>query len=580
MEVSDDNRDTEVEVDVDLDALDIDDEERRLYWSARAKRPPGFQRVRKELVDSWGEATVLIFLGWFRTFLHEWLETPGARLPCSWYWVDIGLHWLIFLKKYLSQVDQERAFQTPQSSYGKVINWCFDHMIQFPQIFLTVLTPIERRQLTRRWITSGEMYETFHDVTVSWDGTHREWDHRTEDRDIDDFSYKMKTCAYNVLLIGHPIGWWYDVGEPKGAAKNDISLLQYWYKEIGELGLHPDLDMGICDRVFVHAIPEDERHIDFVYGHRKLPGVELTPAQKRENAIVSDQRGGFERHIGDLCRDFEVYNTPYRHPQTILRLILLNTLAISNIKKFPEVVRDSIFKEDSQNWEERLFKSKPLLSNDVIAIRNQRQLKREREQDEAYSRVGVLRKLEEFSKKSKQILDDPERLRQITEELELKKKQRLDPKNYLNEDHAVRAGLRNSSQNAHIGAETKAAKKAKAAKEKAVARKAAERAKTTSKERKEKRVNQHNKELMAKQKRKDRELERAQHQARDSSDSSTDDESEATRSEEASSQIEAPRVSQATSVDESRSLSHQMNQLRQGATPSERTRKAKDGLDT
>eukprot|EP01119_Soliformovum_irregulare_P005027 TRINITY_DN1634_c0_g1_i16.p1 TRINITY_DN1634_c0_g1~~TRINITY_DN1634_c0_g1_i16.p1 ORF type:complete len:110 (-),score=31.28 TRINITY_DN1634_c0_g1_i16:242-571(-) len=39
IEVSDDDGDTEVEVDADLDTLNIDDEERRLYWKQQKKRP-------------------------------------------------------------------------------------------------------------------------------------------------------------------------------------------------------------------------------------------------------------------------------------------------------------------------------------------------------------------------------------------------------------------------------------------------------------------------------------------------------------------------------------------------------------
>lgn len=146
------------------------------------------------------------------------------------------------------------------------------------------------------------MDDEFAQITISFDGTHRLWDHRAKDRDKDDWSYKLKDCGYNFLvnwvlhllifqLIGHPIGWWYDCGEPMGASTNDISLFQQAYSQLPSMGLIPAIDAGICDRVFANAIPSDDRTFQIFYGHRKDSNSTLTLWQERENKAVSKNRG-------------------------------------------------------------------------------------------------------------------------------------------------------------------------------------------------------------------------------------------------------------------------------------------------
>ena len=67
----------------ELEEEDEELEETRDYVNGRCIRPKGWNRVRQEILDTFGQTATLLFLGWLQTFLQIYLNNPGARLPCN-----------------------------------------------------------------------------------------------------------------------------------------------------------------------------------------------------------------------------------------------------------------------------------------------------------------------------------------------------------------------------------------------------------------------------------------------------------------------------------------------------------------
>ena len=93
------------------------------------------------------------------------VEFPD-RIPCSMYWVDIVILFLVYVLDFDSQNVLEKKYKVPHATAGRVITWTIKKL----KLINTIFT-YERLKVTEDYISTGEIDGQYARITVSIDGT-------------------------------------------------------------------------------------------------------------------------------------------------------------------------------------------------------------------------------------------------------------------------------------------------------------------------------------------------------------------------------------------------------------------------
>lgn len=98
----------------------------------------------------------------------------------------------------------------------------------------------------------------------------------------------------------------------------------------------------------------------------KNQGNELKAFQIWENKQISEQRGFYERRLGDMFDIFATVRKKWRHASLSVRDTLRNIMAIMNIKDFSQIVREKILKKSEDQWLEFINSYNFIWKDDII----------------------------------------------------------------------------------------------------------------------------------------------------------------------------------------------------------------------
>lgn len=95
----------------------------RKNYKGRVLRPDGWMIIQDVVIKKLGNEPVLLFLDWFYNNMKEEINNPQLKacFPCSMYWVDCAMLYLLWLCKYPPQSKFEKVYHVPHSSAGEAI---------------------------------------------------------------------------------------------------------------------------------------------------------------------------------------------------------------------------------------------------------------------------------------------------------------------------------------------------------------------------------------------------------------------------------------------------------------------------
>ena len=145
-------------------------------YRGRIKRLEKWKEILTVVVQKLSKLVVICMLDVARERIFRKVEFPD-RIPCSMYWVDIVMLFLVYVLDYDSQNVLEKKYKVPHATAGRVITWMIKKLKLINTIFTKCLTYEQRLKVTEDYISTGEMDGKYARITVSIDGTHRLWEH-------------------------------------------------------------------------------------------------------------------------------------------------------------------------------------------------------------------------------------------------------------------------------------------------------------------------------------------------------------------------------------------------------------------
>ena len=129
-------------------------------YRGRIKRLEKWIEIQTVVVQKLSKLVVICMLDVARERIFRKVEFPD-RIPCSMYWVDSVMLFLVFVLDYDSQNVLEKKYKVPHATAGRVITWMIKKLKLINTIFTKCLTYNEQRlKVTEDYISTCEMMES------------------------------------------------------------------------------------------------------------------------------------------------------------------------------------------------------------------------------------------------------------------------------------------------------------------------------------------------------------------------------------------------------------------------------------